>query len=443
MFKTLADAFKIKEVRNKIILTLVLLFIYRLGCWLPVPGIDAEVLGRKVEGNSFLNLLSLVSGGALSQGSLLALGVSPYITSSIIIQLLAGVIPSWQQLSKDGADGRKKLAFYTKVAALIIALAQSIGIAVSFGSAGGTNVELFGGNEYLCNGFIVLMLVSGSMFTVWLGEKITEIGIGNGMSLLIFVGILSSAGTAVMNSFQDLAAGGKAAQTAIWQLILFFAVLIIVFGLVVFVDGGERRVNVQYAKQVKGRKMYGGQSTYIPIRVNAGGVMPIIFATSILTFPQMLFSMFWADKTGGFIGWWNKWLGAGTWVYAIALSLLILAFAYFWTMFTFNTEEISQQIQQNGGFIPGIRPGRPTAQYLDGINKRITLFGALFLAFMALIPTLAFTAIENIAFTETVSSGLTNAFSATGMLIAVSVALEFNKQMEAQLMMKNYRGFLK
>ena len=442
MFKTLADAFKIKEVRNKIILTLVLLFIYRLGCWIPVPGINAEVLGRKVEGNTFLNLLSLVSGGALSQGSLLALGVSPYITSSIIIQLLAGVIPSWQQLSKDGADGRKKLAFYTKVAALIIALAQSIGIAVSFGSAGGTNVELFGGNEILCNGFIVLMLVAGSMFTVWLGEKITEIGIGNGMSLLIFVGILSSAGTAVMNSFQDITAGGEAAQTAIWQLILFFAVLIVIFGLVVFVDGGERRVNVQYAKQVKGRKMYGGQSTYIPIRVNAGGVMPIIFATSILTFPQMLFSMFWADKTGGFIGWWNKWLGAGTWVYAVALSLLILAFAYFWTMFTFNTEEISQQIQQNGGFIPGIRPGRPTAQYLDGINKRITLFGALFLAFMALIPTLAFTAIENFALVET-SSSLTNAFSATGMLIVVSVALEFNKQMEAQLMMKNYRGFLK
>lgn len=435
MFKTLADAFKIKEVRNKIILTLVLLFIYRLGCWIPVPGINAEVLGRKVEGNTFLNLLSLVSGGALSQGSLLALGVSPYITSSIIIQLLAGVIPSWQQLSKDGADGRKKLAFYTKVAALIIALAQSIGIAVSFGSAGGTNIELFGGNEILCNGFIVLMLVAGSMFTVWLGEKITEIGIGNGMSLLIFVGILSSAGTAVMNSFQDLAVGGKAAQTAIWQLILFFAMLIIIFGLVVFVDGGERKVPVQYAKQVKGRKMYGGQSTYIPIRVNAGGVMPIIFATSILTFPQMLFSMFWADKTGGFIGWWNKWLGAGTWVYAVALSLLILAFAYFWTMFTFNTEEISQQIQQNGGFIPGIRPGRPTAQYLDGINKRITLFGALFLAFMALIPTLVFTAIG--------TAGLTNAFSATGMLIVVSVALEFNKQMEAQLMMKNYRGFLK
>ena len=435
MFKTLADAFKIKEVRNKIILTLVLLFIYRLGCWLPVPGIDAEVLGRKVEGNSFLNLLSLVSGGALSQGSLLALGVSPYITSSIIIQLLAGVIPSWQQLSKDGADGRKKLAFYTKIAALLIALAQSIGIAASFGSAGGTNVELFGGNQFICNAFIVLMLVAGSMFTVWLGEKITEIGIGNGMSLLIFVGILSSAGTAIMNSFQDLAVGGKAAQTAIWQLILFFAMLIIIFGLVVFVDGGERRINVQYAKQVKGRKMYGGQSTYIPIRVNAGGVMPIIFATSILTFPQMLFSMFWANKTGGFIGWWNKWLGAGTWVYAIFLSLLILAFAYFWTMFTFNTEEISQQIQQNGGFIPGIRPGRPTAQYLDGINKRITLFGALFLAFMALIPTLAFTAIG--------TQGLTNAFSATGMLIAVSVALEFNKQMEAQLMMKNYRGFLK
>ncbi|MBO5954740.1 MAG: preprotein translocase subunit SecY, partial [Clostridia bacterium] len=205
--------------------------------------------------------------------------------------------------------------------------------------------------------------------------------------------------------------------------------------LVVFVDGGERKVGVQYAKQMKGRKMYGGQSTYIPIRVNANGVMPIIFASSILTFPQMLFSIFWPNATGGFIGWWNKCVGAGSWVYAIIMALLILAFAYFWTMLQFDTEQISRQIQQNGGFIPGIRPGKPTAQYLDGINKKITLFGAIFLAFMALIPTLLFTAIG--------TGGLNSAFSATGMLIVVSVALEFDKQLEAQMMMRNYRGFLK
>ena len=435
MFKTLADAFKIKEVRNKLILTLVLLFVYRLGCWLPIPGIDSEALGVNVEGNTFLSLLSSVSGGALSQGSFLALGVSPYITSSLIIQLLAAVIPSWQRLTKEGADGRKKISLYTKIAALIIALAQAIGIAVGFGTADSVNLSIFGNSEFLCYAFIVLMLVAGAMFTVWLGEKITEIGIGNGMSLLIFVGILSSAGTAIMGNFQDLAVGGETTQNAIWQLVLFVVALIAIFALVVFVDGGERKVGVQYAKQMKGRKMYGGQSTYIPIRVNANGVMPIIFATALLTFPQILFSIFWPNSTNGFITWWNTWIGAGSWVYTILLALLILAFAYFYTMLNFDSDEISRQIQQNGGFIPGIRPGKPTAQYLNSINKRITLFGAIFLAFMALIPSLIFTAIG--------TGGLNSAFSATGMLIVVSVALEFDKQLEAQMLMKNYRGFLK
>lgn len=436
MFKTLTDAFKIKEVRNKLLLTLALLFIYRLGCWLPIPGIDSEAFGENIKNNTFLGLLSAVSGGALSQGSFLALGVSPYITASIIIQLLSAVIPSWQRLTKEGgADGRKKISLYTKIAALILALAQAIGIAVGFKASQYADLTIFGGHEFLFYASVVIMLVAGAMFTVWLGEKITEIGIGNGMSLLIFVGILSSAATSIWGNFQDIVVDGKVNATAIWQLVLFLVALIAIFALVVFVDGGERKVNVQYAKQVKGRKMYGGQSTYIPIRVNANGVMPIIFASTLLSFPQMIFSIFWPNETGGFIGWWNKWLGAGSWVYAIVMALLILAFAYFWMMMSFDTEQISRQIQQNGGFIPGIRPGKPTAQYLGSINKKITLFGALFLAFMALIPTLMFTAIG--------AGGVTNAFSATGMLIIVSTALEFNKQLEAQMMMRNYRGFLK
>ncbi len=437
MFKTLTDAFKIKEVRNKLILTLVLLFIYRLGCWLPIPGIATSALRTKVEGNTFLNLLSSVSGGALSRGSFLALGVSPYITSSIIIQLLSVVIPSWQQLARDGgADGRKKISLYTKIAALIIAIAQAIGIAVGFGAADGVNIGIFGGNTFICYAFIVLMLTTGAMFTVWLGEKITEIGVGNGMSLLIFVGILSSAATAIVGNFQNIVVDGQVNVTAIWQLVLFIVALIAIFGLVVFVDGGERRVNVQYAKQMKGRKMYGGQSTYIPVRVNANGVMPIIFASTLLSFPQMLFSIFWPNVTTGFIGFYNKWIGAGSWVYAILMAILILAFAYFYATINFDTDRISREIQQNGGFITGIRPGKPTAQYLKSINNKITLFGAIFLAFMALIPTVLFTAIWG-------TQGLANAFSATGMLIVVSVALEFDKQLEAQMMMRNYRGFLK
>ena len=431
MFKTLADAFKIKEIRKKLILTIVLLFIYRLGCWIPVPGVDSGAYSSNVENNTFLSLLSAVSGGALSQGSFLALGVSPYITSSIIIQLLSAVIPSWQAMAKDGgADGRKRLNFYTKIAALIIAIAQALGIAIGFNTASYADLTAFGNNKFVFYAFVVTMLVAGAMFTVWLGEKITELGIGNGMSLLIFVGILSSAGTTLLGNFKAMIKGGT-----IWTIVLFVVVLILIFALVVFVDGGERRVNVQYAKQMKGRKMYGGQSTFIPIRVNANGVMPIIFASTILSFPQLIMSIINPNATGGFIGWWNKWLGAGSPIYAIVLSLLILAFAYFYAALQFDTEQISRQIQQNGGFIQGIRPGKPTADYLGNINKRITLFGAIFLAFMALVPTLVFTGIG--------ASGITSAFSATGMLIVVSVALEFDKQLEAQMLARNYRGFLK
>lgn len=433
MFKTLTDAFKIKDVRNKLLLTLLLLLIYRLGCWIPVPGVAGTEFS---EGQTFLNLLNSLSGGALSQGTFLALGVSPYITSSIIIQLLAVVIPSWENLKNEGAEGRKKIERYTKIAALIIGTAQALGIVIGLNSSGYIDTKYFGSApEWMAIAFVVLMLVAGAMFTVWLGEKITEIGIGNGMSLLIFVGILSSAGTALLDCFKNITAGGDAAVTAIWQLVLFLVVMVLIFGLVVFVDGAERKVPVQYAKQIKGRKMYGGQSTYIPVRVNANGVMPIIFASSILTFPQLLFSIFWADKTTGFIGWWNKWVGTGTWIYTVLLGLLILAFAYFYSMINFNTDDISRQIQQNGGFIQGIRPGKQTAQYLGGISKRITLFGAIFLGVMAIVPTFIFKAINQ--------PGLTSAFSATAILIVVSVALEFDKQLEAQMLMRNYRGFLK
>lgn len=433
MFKTLADAFKIKEVRNKLLLTLLLLLVYRLGCWIPVPGLEEITF---TEGQTFMQLLSSLSGGALSQGTFLALGVSPYITSSIIIQLLSVVIPSWERLSKEGAEGRKKIEKYTKVAALIIATAQAIGIIVGFKNSGYVNLSYFKGiPEWIGLTFIVLMMVAGAMFTVWLGEKISEIGIGNGMSLLIFVGILSTAGTSIFTNFTNIAKGGEVAQTAIWQLILFLVTMVLVFGLVVFIDGAERKVPVQYAKQIKGRKMYGGQSTYIPVRVNSNGVMPIIFASSIVTFPQLICSIFDAEGSWKFTQWWAKWLGSGTWIYTLLLSLLILAFAYFWSMISFNTDDISRQIQQNGGFIPGIRPGKPTAQYLSGISKRITLFGAIFLALMVILPTYVFKAIG--------TSGLTSAFSATGILIVVSCALEFDKQLEAQMLMRNYRGFLK
>ena len=282
--------------------------------------------------------------------------------------------------------------------------------------------------------FVAVMLIAGAMFTLWLGERITENGMGNGISLLIFVGILASAGLSIIAKFSE-AIGGS--QTAIWELLGFVLMVIVIFALIVFVDLAERKIPVQYAKQIKGRKQYGGQSTYIPLKVNASGVLPIIFATAIITFPQLIAQMFINTGEGAqnFYAWWVKWLGSGTPIYSVCVGLLILFFCYFYAQIQFNPEEVARNIQQYGGFIPGIRPGKPTYEYLVRISKRITLFGAIYLAFIAIVPSLIFSLV--------LDSTLVNALSATGMLIVVSVALEFDKQLESQLMMKQYKGFLK
>lgn len=433
MFKTIANAFKIKEIRNKILLTFLLLLIYRVGCFLPVAGLNINEFSAAIQGQDFLQLLSSISGGALSQGAILALGISPYISASIIIQLLTIAIPPLERLSKQGEEGKKRINFYTKICALVLALAQSIAIVIAFNDQGILNTSMFGytSPSWVVGSFVVLTLVAGSMFTFWLGDKITELGVSNGQSLLIFVGILSSAATAIVDKFVIIFKGGT---SEILPLVVFIIALVFVFALIVFIDLSERKVPVQYAKQIKGRKMFGGQSTHIPIRVNATGVMPIIFAMSILSFPQLLISIFDADTSSGFSQWYTKWLGTGSWIYIIVMCLLILFFAYFWTTIQFNTEDVSRNIQQNGGFIPGIRPGKPTAEYLKKISNRITLFGATFLAFIALVPSIVFGAIGG--------SGLTSAFSATGLLIVVSVAIEFEKQLEALMLMRNYKGFL-
>lgn len=431
MFKTLIDAFKNKDIRKKIFITLGLLVLFRLGCWIPVPGLNLETFKSAAGSDSdltFLQLLSGISGGALSQGALLALGVSPYISASIIIQLLSMVIPKWERFSREGEEGRKKLATRTKWCTLLLGLAQAVGIIVAFGDSGLKNV--FGSAPiWLTGACAVIILTAGSMFTYWLGEKITEVGVANGVSLLIFVGILSTAATAMYNSIIS------ATQNIdeLWQILIFLAVLIVIFALIVMMDGAERKVKIQYAKQIKGRKMYGGQSTYIPIRMMGTGVMPIIFAMSFLSFPQIIMSIF--CPTSDAAKWYSTYMGAGSWAYSVVVGLLILFFAYFYAQMSFNPEDVSKQIQSNGGFIPGTRPGKPTAEYLKKISNRITLFGAIFLAFIAIVPTLVFKAIG--------SGGLVNAFSATGMIIVVGVALEVNKQLEQQLMLKNYRGFLK
>ena len=432
MFKKIIDAFKTKEVRVKILLTLLFILIYRVGCYLPIPGIDKVAFSGVTESNTFLSLLSSLNGGSLANGAFLALGVSPYISASIIIQLLSIAIPSWQKMSKEGEEGKKKMSKYTRYAALILALAQAIGIVIGFGDVISANALWTGSPQWITSLIVITVLVAGGMFTVWLGEKITEQGIGNGLSLLIFVGILSTAGFSLLLTIQNIIAGDIA---SIWTLLIFMFAVVLIFGLIVFVDLAERKVPVQYAKQIKGRKMYGGQNTNIPIRVNASGVMPIIFASALLTFPQLIMSIFWPNSSA--MGWFNTYMGAGSWPYIVLSSLLILFFSYFYAQITFNPDDISKQVQQNGGFIPGIRPGKPTAEYLKKISNRVILFGAIFLAFIALVPGLIFKGISGGNY------ALINAFSATGLLIVVSVALEFDKQLEAQLLMKNYKGFLK
>lgn len=427
MFKTIVEAFKVKDIRKKILITLLLLFIYRIGCWIPCVGFSTSIVDTSGSSFGFFELMNMVSGGALSNCSILALGVSPYITASIVIQLLTVAIPALERAAKSGEDGRRKINLYTRIAALVLAIAQAVGIVVAY--SGNLDQNLGGMPTWLIGTGVVITLVAGAMFTVWIGERITDLGIGNGTSLLIFVGILSSAMSALRQAVELTISD----ITYIWYIVIFVVAVIAIFALIVFIDGGERRVNVQYAKQIKGRRMYGGQSNYIPIKVNATGVMPIIFANALLTFPQLVISIFWPNVT-----WYSDWLGTNSWLYIVLTALLILLFAFFYSKITFDPNDISKRIQQQGGFIPGIRAGKPTAEYLGKISGRITLFGAIFLAVIALVPSLAFKAIGG----ATAASVLINAFSTTGLMIVVSVALELEKQLSAQMFMRNHKGFL-
>lgn len=439
MFKTFIDAFKIKDLRKKMIITLILLLVYRVGCWLTIPGIDPETLAgatASTTGVTFLSLMNSISGGALGNASFFALGVSPYISASIIVQLLAFAIPSLQRLAKEGGEeGRRKMNLYNRIAALVLAVAQSIGIVVSYANTDGfIDPNMLGANTpiWISCALIVLIMVAGSMFTVWLGERITDLGVGNGLSLLIFVGILSSAGTALLQAFQSIGTN----PDYIWKIIIFFVAVVAIFAFIVFIDSSERKIPVTYSQQIRGRKSYGGTQV-LPIKVNSAGVMPIIFANAIITFPQMLISMFWADTP--FAEWWNTWLGAGSWVYIVITALFILLFTFFYAPMVFDPQDVSKRLKQSGGFIQGRNPGPSTAEYLSRVSKRLNWFCALYLAFIALVPSLAFNAIA----TTTSDATLINAFSATGLMIVVSVALELDKQLSAQTIARTHRGFLK
>lgn len=429
MFQTIVNAFKIKEVRKKILITIALLFVYRLGCYIPVPGIDVF---KGLEEFTFLQIMSAVSGGALTYGTFFAMGIGPYINASIIIQLLTVGIPALERLSKQGEEGKRKINTYTRLLTLVLAIAQAIGILVAFKSSVHTE-QIFGTTPFLTflsYAFLVIIYTAGAALTMWLGERITDYGVSNGISLLIFAGILSTAGTTIINMCSSIATD----PSNLWMLIGFAAAAVVIFAAIVTVNSAERKISVQYAKQVKGRKMYGGQSTHIPIKVNASGVMPLIFAFAILSFPDLIINLIGVKSDN----WWSTYMGTGSWPYTVLLCVLILFFSYFYNQIQFNPDDISKSIQGNGGFIPGTRPGKPTADYLKRVSNRITLFGAIFLALVALIPSLVFKAID-----PTGQLGLVNVFSATGLLIIVSVALEFEQALQSQIMMKNYKGFLK
>ena len=438
MIETLKNAFRNKDIRRKIFITLLLLLVFRLGCYIPVPGLDRGQFESAVTGNDFLQLMSGVTGNALSQGTLFALGIGPYINASIIVQLLTVGIPALERLSKQGEEGKKRLTVITRIITVVLAIVQSVGIIINFASQGGAiNTTLFGGKVWVAGIYMAIVYTAGSMLVMWLGERITDLGVSNGISMIIFIGIVSTAGMSILNKFIAMGDGSLKIGDGLLEVGIFIILAAIIFFLVTFVDLAERKIPVQYAKQVRGTKMYGGQSSVIPMKITGSGVMPLIFAYAIVSFPSMIISLFWPNtKAASDLQIWFS--GSGEWygrlIYSLVLCLLIFAFAFFYAQIQFNPEDVSKSIQQNGGFIQGIRPGKPTAQYLKKINNRITLFGAIFLTLVAFIPSVVF---------SWASYDLVNVFSTTGILIVVSVALELDKQLQSQIMMKNYKGFLK
>ena len=447
MFETIKNCFKNKEIRKKIWITLLILLIFRLGCYIPVPGMNADSFASQINDVSFLELMSSITGGSLANATLFALGISPYINASIIIQLLSVGIPYLERLSKQGEEGRKKIAQITRYVTIALAVAQAIGIIVNFGIQGeAIELHLFGeagigttGAQWIAGIFLTVVYTAGAMLVMWLGERITEYGVSNGISLIIFAGIISTAGSQLVAKFIDVFTGSP---EVLWEIAGFIILTVAEFTAIVAVDLSERKIPVQYAKQVKGRRMYGGQSSVIPMRIAGAGVMPLIFAFAFISVPAMLASLFWpgSDFELGVAEWFS---GSGAWygqlIYMVTLCVLIFGFSFFYASMQFNPEDVSKTIQQNGGFIQGIRPGRPTADYLKRINNRITLFGAIYLSLVAFIPSI----LGIIASALSWNTDLISVFSTTGILIVVSVALELDKQLQSQLMMKNYKGFLK
>ena len=427
MLQTLRNAWKIEELRKKILFTLLIILLYRLGNAIPVPYVNVAALQAYFSSlqNTVLGLLNVMSGGAFSNATIFALSIQPYINASIIIQLLCIAIPALERMSKDeGEEGRKKIASITRYATVAIGLLQGFGFYMLIKNYGILTAEATG-NVWAAI-VIILTFTSGSALIMWLGEQITEFGIGNGISMILFASIISRFPTAIFTSIRNIANG----SLRWWVAVLMFLGAIAIIVLIVFVNDAERRIPVQYAKRVVGRKMYGGQSTHLPMKVNMSGVMPIIFAQSIASVPATI-----AAFTGKTDGWVSTWFGTNSIPYAIAYLLLIIFFAYFYSTIQFNPVEVANNLKKNGGYIPGFRPGKPTSEFIQKVLNKITLFGAIYLGIIAVVPIL-------IAHFSKESSLTGVSLGGTSIIIVVGVALETIRALEAQLLMRNYKGFL-
>lgn len=421
MLETLRNSLRLPGLRNRLLFTAMMLVVLRLGAHIPVPGVDPAITANLLNQGGFLGLIDVFSGGAFRAFAIFAMSVTPYINSSIIMQLLTIVIPRLEEMQKEGEEGRKKIQQYVRYGTVILALVQAFGL--------GYNLKVNGAfiNDTWGTLFVIMIsLTAGTAFLMWMGEMITEKGIGNGISLIIFANIVARIPRTILDLFELLRAG----SLSIFQVALIGVLALLVVAFVVLIVEGVRKIPVEYAKRVVGRRTYGGQRTHLPLRINQAGVIPVIFAQSLLLFPSTIAGFF---PTSGFADFVNRYLGAnGVW-YWVIYSLLIIFFTYFYTAVTFNPTEIADNMKKNGGFIPGFRPGKPTADYLARISERITLVGALFLAALSVLPIIVIA-----------STGVQGAtIGGTALLIMVGVALETMKQIEAQMVMRHYQGFMR
>ena len=453
MDNVIKNLFAVADLRNRVLFTLALLGVYRVGSHIPTPGVNTEALAILAEQtrNTMFGLYDMFSGGNLSQVTIFALGVMPYISSSIILQLLTVVWPTLERISKEGELGRRKITQYTRYLTLALAIVQSLGIAFFLERqtqiAGGLPLVYATGWGFRC--MCVLTLTTGTMFIMWLGEQITERGIGNGMSLLIFAGIVVGLPSAVLTTFDQMRTG----QISLLRIVFLIVMMAGVVAAIIFVERGHRRITVQYAKRVVGRKQYGGSSTHIPLKVNTGGVIPVIFASSILAFPATIATMFQSGSWGRAVA---DQLAYGMPLYNLLYIAGIIFFCYFYTAIIFNPDDVAENMRKYGGFIPGIRPGKRTAEHIDTILARLTLVGALYLAAVAILPEFLLTGfkVAPIPFIGeqldtllpqwvTQGVGITFFFGGTSLLIVVGVAMDTVNQVESQLIMRHYDGFMK